>query len=358
MLDQIGCVLPTGQTLTNIAGKTDRYVLFKVGPILIVSVSIDLVLVNVVTVGQRACACTYAHVHAQMHVCTHMHMCTHTHIHVCMPPPQHTQGRTIYHTCTYGSDARTDARTHTHTHTRTHTHTLTHIHTCTDAHTHTHTYTQTYTHTHLHPPPRPYPHPHSHTHTLNIIKELDNCFGIFLSCVTAVSTEHNNDMLRCFISPMCLTYACIALLWLGDSCLALIGRNVPRVLQHGMGIPSIQIVLHEIIKLIHHAHCVGVLFFRIGTCGGLGMWDVDGTRRRKASCTTSFKCCLVISYWFAHHMSCLLLSMFSYMCTGSLPTSWTFYIIQRAFAHDKLVIVIPLPASGALNFDKLWTKYS
>ena len=50
MLDQIDCVLPTGQTLMNIAGKTDRYVLFKVGPVLIVSVSV-ICAVNNVTVS-------------------------------------------------------------------------------------------------------------------------------------------------------------------------------------------------------------------------------------------------------------------------------------------------------------------
>ncbi|KAI0207716.1 Uridine phosphorylase 2 [Lamellibrachia satsuma] len=46
------------------------------------------------------------------------------------------------------------------------------------------------------------------------------------------------------------------------------------IVSHGMGIPSIQIVLHEVIKLIHHAQCTDVLFFRIGTCGGLATQDV------------------------------------------------------------------------------------
>ena len=41
-------------------------------------------------------------------------------------------------------------------------------------------------------------------------------------------------------------------------------------MQHGMGIPSVSILMHEIIKLLHHAGCTGVLMFRIGTCGGLG----------------------------------------------------------------------------------------
>lgn len=42
-------------------------------------------------------------------------------------------------------------------------------------------------------------------------------------------------------------------------------------LQHGMGIPSISILLHEIIKLMAHAKVKDPIFFRIGTCGGLGL---------------------------------------------------------------------------------------
>ncbi|XP_014373890.1 uridine phosphorylase 2 isoform X1 [Alligator sinensis] len=40
---------------------------------------------------------------------------------------------------------------------------------------------------------------------------------------------------------------------------------------HGMGIPSISIMLHELIKLLHHAKCQGVTIIRIGTSGGLGI---------------------------------------------------------------------------------------
>ena len=42
------------------------------------------------------------------------------------------------------------------------------------------------------------------------------------------------------------------------------------MLQHGMGIPSISIMLHELIKLLHHARCTDVTIFRIGTSGGIG----------------------------------------------------------------------------------------
>ncbi|CAG9818428.1 unnamed protein product [Phaedon cochleariae] len=40
---------------------------------------------------------------------------------------------------------------------------------------------------------------------------------------------------------------------------------------HGMGGPSIGILLHEIIKLMYHAKCKDPIFFRIGTCGGIGL---------------------------------------------------------------------------------------
>ncbi|XP_070535985.1 uridine phosphorylase 1-like isoform X2 [Ptychodera flava] len=42
-------------------------------------------------------------------------------------------------------------------------------------------------------------------------------------------------------------------------------------INHGIGMPSMSIMLHEIIKLMHYAGCTDVVFFRIGTSGGLGM---------------------------------------------------------------------------------------
>ncbi|MBN3273755.1 UPP1 phosphorylase, partial [Polyodon spathula] len=40
---------------------------------------------------------------------------------------------------------------------------------------------------------------------------------------------------------------------------------------HGMGIPSIAIMLHELIKLLYHAKCTNVTVLRIGTSGGIGL---------------------------------------------------------------------------------------
>nr|XP_023695893.1 uridine phosphorylase 2-like [Paramormyrops kingsleyae] len=42
-------------------------------------------------------------------------------------------------------------------------------------------------------------------------------------------------------------------------------------ISHGMGVPSISIMLHELIKLLHHARCRDVILFRIGTSGGIGL---------------------------------------------------------------------------------------
>lgn len=41
-------------------------------------------------------------------------------------------------------------------------------------------------------------------------------------------------------------------------------------ISHGMGIPSVGILLHEVIKLMYHAKCINPMFIRIGTCGGVG----------------------------------------------------------------------------------------
>ncbi|XP_007500480.1 uridine phosphorylase 1 [Monodelphis domestica] len=40
---------------------------------------------------------------------------------------------------------------------------------------------------------------------------------------------------------------------------------------HGMGVPSIGIMLHELFKLLYHAKCSDVTIFRIGTSGGIGL---------------------------------------------------------------------------------------
>ncbi|KAM4601396.1 uridine phosphorylase 1-like isoform 1-T1 [Polymixia lowei] len=40
---------------------------------------------------------------------------------------------------------------------------------------------------------------------------------------------------------------------------------------HGMGVPSTAIMLHELIKLLHYARCTNVTILRLGTSGGLGL---------------------------------------------------------------------------------------
>ncbi|XP_055494086.1 uridine phosphorylase 2 [Leucoraja erinacea] len=42
-------------------------------------------------------------------------------------------------------------------------------------------------------------------------------------------------------------------------------------INHGMGVPSISIMLHELIKLLHHAKCRDVTIIRLGTSGGIGL---------------------------------------------------------------------------------------
>lgn len=40
---------------------------------------------------------------------------------------------------------------------------------------------------------------------------------------------------------------------------------------HGMGAPSLSILMHEILKLIHYSGCKDVVLIRIGTSGGIGL---------------------------------------------------------------------------------------
>ncbi|XP_017038454.1 uridine phosphorylase 1 [Drosophila kikkawai] len=40
---------------------------------------------------------------------------------------------------------------------------------------------------------------------------------------------------------------------------------------HGIGCPSISILLHELIKIMYHAKCQDPVFIRLGTCGGIGV---------------------------------------------------------------------------------------
>ncbi|XP_049525898.1 uridine phosphorylase 1 isoform X2 [Dermacentor silvarum] len=42
-------------------------------------------------------------------------------------------------------------------------------------------------------------------------------------------------------------------------------------LKHGMGAPSLSILMHEVLKLIHYARCQDVVLIRIGTSGGIGI---------------------------------------------------------------------------------------
>lgn len=44
-----------------------------------------------------------------------------------------------------------------------------------------------------------------------------------------------------------------------------------RMIQHGMGVPSLSIMLNEIIKLLHYAGATDVMFIRVGTSGGIGV---------------------------------------------------------------------------------------
>ncbi|XP_069469422.1 uridine phosphorylase 1 isoform X1 [Ambystoma mexicanum] len=57
---------------------------------------------------------------------------------------------------------------------------------------------------------------------------------------------------------------------------------------HGMGIPSIAIMLHELIKLLYHAGCTNVTVIRLGTSGGIGL-DIGSVVVTSQSVDASFR---------------------------------------------------------------------
>ena len=46
--------------------------------------------------------------------------------------------------------------------------------------------------------------------------------------------------------------------------------DLSYLIQHGMGMPSASILLHEVFKLLHYAGAKDIALFRMGTSGGLG----------------------------------------------------------------------------------------
>lgn len=56
--------------------------------------------------------------------------------------------------------------------------------------------------------------------------------------------------------------------------------------QHGIGIPSMTVVLEEVLKMLAYAKAKDPIFFRLGTSGGMGIpagsvvissWGMNGT---------------------------------------------------------------------------------
>ena len=60
------------------------------------------------------------------------------------------------------------------------------------------------------------------------------------------------------------------------------------VLQHGMGVPSITILLHEIIKLLKYSGAVDPIILRLGTSGGIGKGSSSSVVLRTMHCFCLF----------------------------------------------------------------------
>ena len=81
-------------------------------------------------------------------------------------------------------------------------------------------------------------------------------------------------------------------------------------ISHGMGNPSMTILLHEVIKLLWHAGVKDAIFFRIGTCGGIATEpgtvvvtseSLNGQLRNVHQTVATF-IWLTINYQFAHRL--------------------------------------------------------
>ena len=136
--------------------------------------------------------------------------------------------------------------THIHTYC---THTYIHIHAyC----THTHTHTQTYcTHTYTHATHTYYTHIHTyctHTYMHNVHTNIlyTHTFTHTVHTYTCTRNTHTHKQTYCLH-----TYTCT---------------------QHGMGMPSMSILLHEIIKVLYYVKATNAIIIRIGTSGGLGQF--------------------------------------------------------------------------------------
>lgn len=86
-------------------------------------------------------------------------------------------------------------------------------------------------------------------------------------------------------------------------------------ISHGMGVPSVGILLHEIIKLMYHAKCKDPIFIRIGTCGGVGVEGgtvciteeaVDGLLRNTYELVGKWDCPATFSSYYMFFLSLIL----------------------------------------------------
>lgn len=124
---------------------------------------------------------------------------------------------------------------------------------------------------------------------------------------------------------------------------------------HGMGIPSVGILLHEVIKLMYHAKCKDPIFFRLGTCGGIGIEGgnlvisesaVDGLMQPFLELVSlslrdvCFRCGLCV-YLFSRFLFPLCLSISLYLCNSlALSHSISLSIYLFLCPHP---LPLPLP---------------
>ena len=98
-----------------------------------------------------------------------------------------------------------------------------------------------------------------------------------------------------------------------------------------MGVPSIAIMLHELIKLLYHARCSGVTLIRIGTSGGIGQCaahdrDLLGVRGGIEETQSSYLGCAQVQ--LSSSSRCDNMFVLLFICFFVVVVFWSNYFSQ------------------------------
>lgn len=113
------------------------------------------------------------------------------------------------------------------------------------------------------------------------------------------------------------------------------------MVSHGIGVGSISVVLHEIVKLLYYAKASRVIFFRIGTCGGLGLppGSIVVTSESVDGGTHAFALACTRAHTRLHvHGQTHTLMHTSYAQARSPRTLCTIFLVNELFGLPRLLL--------------------